>query len=114
VEETNRYARHVKSVESIEGGPKWTDITVACLKAFIVVHIYMGMKREPHIKAYWHREGFIFHCPIISNIMTQERFYENGRDSVRLGDVFKSLIPPRMNILRRINQDMIKCGKFDG
>jgi hypothetical protein len=79
VEETNRYARHVKSDGSTEGGPKWKDITVACLKAFIVVHIYMGMKREPNIKAYWHREGSLFHCPIISNIMTWERFREIRR-----------------------------------
>jgi hypothetical protein len=79
VEETNRYVRHVKSDGTIEGGPKWTDITVACLKAFIAMHIYMGMKRQPNITAYWQREGSIFHCPIISNIMTQERFCEIRR-----------------------------------
>jgi hypothetical protein len=27
-------------------------------------------------KVYWHREGLVFHCPIISNIMTHERFCE--------------------------------------
>jgi hypothetical protein len=74
-----KYVRHVKSDGTIEGGPKWTDITVACLKAFIAMHIYMGMKRQPNIKAYWQREGSIFHCPIISNIMTQERFCEIRR-----------------------------------
>jgi hypothetical protein len=79
VDKTNRYAKHVKSDGSTEGGPKWTDITVACLKAFIAMHIYMGMKREPNVKAYWHWEGSIFHCPIISNIMIRERFCEIRR-----------------------------------
>jgi hypothetical protein len=48
VEETNRYATKVKGDGTTEGGPKWKDITVACLKAFIAVHIYMGIKRQPN------------------------------------------------------------------
>jgi hypothetical protein len=102
-----KYVRHVKSDGTIEGGPKWTDIIMACLKAFIVVHIYMGMKRQPNIKAYWQREGSIFHCPIISNIMTRERFCE-------IRSCLHITSPATMNILKRVNRIMIKCGKLDG
>jgi hypothetical protein len=52
---------------------------VACLKAFIAIHIYMGIKWQPNMKVYWHRQVSFFHCPIISNIMTRERFTEIRR-----------------------------------
>jgi hypothetical protein len=79
VDETIRYATKVKGDGTTEGGPKWKDITVACLKAFIAVHIYMGIKRQPNSKVYWHWEGSFFHCPTISNIMTRERFCDIRR-----------------------------------
>jgi hypothetical protein len=56
------------------GGPKWVNLTMARLKAFLAIYMYMGMKRQPNIKSYWEREGSFFHCPTISNIMTRERF----------------------------------------
>jgi hypothetical protein len=39
----------------------------------------MGMKKQPNYKTYWENEGTIFHCPIISNIMTRERFIQLRR-----------------------------------
>jgi hypothetical protein len=51
-------------------------LTIAGLKAFLAIHMYMGMRRQPNIKSYWEREGSFFHCPTISNIMTRERFKE--------------------------------------
>jgi hypothetical protein len=41
-------------------------------------HIY-GHQTATKFKVYWHREGSFFHCPIISNIMTCERFCEIRR-----------------------------------
>jgi hypothetical protein len=52
---------------------------VAELRAFLATHIYMGMKRQLNIKSYWNKEGSFFHCPIISNIMTRDRFMELRR-----------------------------------
>jgi hypothetical protein len=49
------------------------------LKAFLAVYIYIGMKRQPDYKIYWEKEGSISYCPIISNIVTQERFTELHR-----------------------------------
>jgi hypothetical protein len=49
------------------------------LKAFLAIHMYMGMKRQPNYKSYWGKVGTLFHCPIISNIMTRERFIQLRR-----------------------------------
>jgi hypothetical protein len=69
--ETNRYASHVvDALGNTIGGPKWVHTSVAELKAFLAIHMYMGMKCQPNIKSYWSKEGSIFHCPTISNIMT--------------------------------------------
>jgi hypothetical protein len=53
--------------------------SVAKLKAFLAIHMYMGMKKQPNIKTYWEKYGSIFHCPIISNIMTRDRFMDLRR-----------------------------------
>jgi hypothetical protein len=78
--ETNRYASHVvDALGNTMGGPKWVHTSVAELKAFLTIHMYMGMKRQPNIKSYWSKEGSIFHCPTISNIMTRDRFMKLRR-----------------------------------
>jgi hypothetical protein len=47
---------------------------MAGLKAFLAIHMYMGMKRQPNYKSYWEKEGSLFYCPIISNIMSRAQF----------------------------------------
>jgi hypothetical protein len=75
VVETNRYAtRPLDAQGHTMEGSKWVNLTIAGLKAFIVIHMYMGMKRQPNMKCYWEKEGSFFHCPTISNIMPRERF----------------------------------------
>jgi hypothetical protein len=70
VTETNRYATHPMDAQgNCMGGPKWKNLTIARLKAFLAIHMYMGMKRQPNMKSYWEREGSFFHCPTTSNIM---------------------------------------------
>jgi hypothetical protein len=61
------------------GRTKWENLTVAGFKAFLAIQMYMGMKKQLNYKTYWEKEGSIFHCPIISNIMTRERFMELRR-----------------------------------
>jgi hypothetical protein len=78
--ETNRYATESLDAHgSTRGGPKWETLTVPGLKAFLAIHMYMSMKRQPNYKSYWEKEGIFFHCPIISNIMTRERFIQLQR-----------------------------------
>ena len=56
------------------GGVDWEPLTIPGLKAFIAILLDMGMKRQPNHKSYWQKEGSIFHCPIILNIMTRKCF----------------------------------------
>jgi hypothetical protein len=53
VQETNRYAtRLLDALGNCMGGPKWVNLTIAGLKAFLAIHMYMGMKRQPNNKSY--------------------------------------------------------------
>jgi hypothetical protein len=61
------------------GGKKWVNLTIAKLKAFLAIHMYMGMRRQPNIQTYWEKEGSIFQCAIISNIMSRFRFTQLRR-----------------------------------
>jgi hypothetical protein len=72
--ETNRYATEDLGDGKTYGGVDWEPLTVPGLKAFIVVLLYMGMKHQPNCKSYWQKEGSVFHCLVISNIMTGQRF----------------------------------------
>lgn len=48
------------------------------LKTFFVVNLYMGVNNfkeiNPSVKAYWARSEMLLWCPIISNVMTRDRF----------------------------------------
>jgi hypothetical protein len=78
--ETNRYTSQVvDALGNTRGGPKWVQTSVAELKAFLAIHMYMGMRRQLNIKSYWSKKGSLFHCPTISNIMTRDRFMELRR-----------------------------------
>jgi hypothetical protein len=78
--ETSRYATEPLDARgNIREGKKWEALTIADLKAFMAIHMYMGMKKQPNYKTYWEKEGNFFHCPIIANIMTRELFIELRR-----------------------------------
>jgi hypothetical protein len=80
VEETNRCTTAVVDAFGNTGeGRKWENLIVLGLKAFLAIHMYMGMKRQPNYKSYWKKEGLLFHCPIISNIMSRARFAQLRR-----------------------------------
>lgn len=42
--ETNRYATELDPNGNSRGGPKWEDLTLPGLKAFLAIVIYIGMK----------------------------------------------------------------------
>ena len=53
VKETNHYTIQLLDVQGNSmGGPKWMNLTIARLKAFLAIHMYMGMKRQPNMKSY--------------------------------------------------------------
>jgi hypothetical protein len=74
VNETNRYATSHNSDGINPGGADWELFTVAEFKTWLAIWLYMGMKKQPNMKSYWMKEGSVFHCPIISKIMSQNHF----------------------------------------
>ena len=71
--ETNRYARMViDPLGNTMEGPRQESLTLA-------IHIYMGLRKQSNIPSYWHKEVSIFHCPMISRIMTTAQFWELRR-----------------------------------
>jgi hypothetical protein len=80
VVETNQYANRVVDVlRNTRGGRKWEDLIIAGLKVFIAIRMYMGMKKQLNYKSYWEKEDFLFHYPIISNIMSRAWFSQLRR-----------------------------------
>jgi hypothetical protein len=73
VAKTNRYATTVGPDGSTLEGPTWRRFTVAGLKAFFAISIFMGLKKQPNVKTYWQRKGSFFHCPVISQIFIRDQ-----------------------------------------
>jgi len=74
--ETNRYVgQAVTEYESQynNGGPKWFDVTPGEFKAWLGIVILMGLKVTLTVRDYWKKSAF-WHCPIISGVMTRDRF----------------------------------------
>jgi hypothetical protein len=46
---------------------------MAGLKAFFIISIFMGLKKQPNMKTYWQRKGYFIHSPVISQIFTRDR-----------------------------------------
>lgn len=62
VVETNRYAGTPNADGICPGGPSWYQFTVAELKAYLAVQMFMGLKTQSNLKIYWARRGSFFHC----------------------------------------------------
>ena len=77
VREKNHYVElAIDGMENTMGGPQWKALTIVELQAFIAIHIYMGLKKQPNLETYWKKPGSVFYCPIISNTMTRARFFQ--------------------------------------
>jgi hypothetical protein len=63
----NSYAMVPDAIGKTLEGPKWEDITMAKLKAFMALALYMELKKQPNYKTYWMHHT-LFHCLMISNI----------------------------------------------
>ena len=74
VAETNRYARAINGAGKLPGGENWKDLTLPEFKVFLAITLYMGMRKQPNVKSYWMKSPSIFHCSIISNLLSRDRF----------------------------------------
>jgi hypothetical protein len=74
VNKTNWYAISHNRDGVIPRGVYWELFTVAEFKTWLAIWLYIGMKRQPNMKSYWMKEGSVFHCSIISKVMSRNRF----------------------------------------
>lgn len=56
----------------------WEPLTIAGLKSFMAIHIYIGLKKQPNLNTYWMHNS-IFHCSIILNIFSCKQFKDLRR-----------------------------------
>ena len=64
-----RYA-HQKNSSRNNGDPYWTPLTYPELKAYLAIHIIMGVKILPTVNAYWNTNPALG-CPWISSTMSK-------------------------------------------
>lgn len=73
--ETNRYVRQkINGLKITIEGWKWNDLIVSILMAFMVLILYMRLKKQLSIKIVWMKKLPILKCLAISNIMTHTHF----------------------------------------
>lgn len=73
--ETNRYALLRLGEEKFR---QWDDITEEDLLAYFGIMIVMGLVKLPSLADYWQRDS-LFHCSIIANSMSRDRFFDIHR-----------------------------------
>lgn len=113
VRETNRYASEVLHRDSTEtrGGKSWAPLQYEEFRAFLSITIYMGLKKLPHVRCYWMKDVPLFFCPVISQIISRERFESITRclhvAYQEEGEAVRSEAPDKIRKVRWLN-DTIK------
>jgi hypothetical protein len=81
IKETNRYASEVLDVKTQQtrGGLDWTLLGLEEFRAYISICLFMGLKKLPSLRMYWARNEPFLTCPIISHIMTRDRYEQITR-----------------------------------
>jgi hypothetical protein len=76
VRETNCYASEVidDKTGATRGGLDWTPLQLEEFRAFLAICLLMGLKKLPSKRLYWSRDEPLFRCPIISQLMTRDRY----------------------------------------
>jgi hypothetical protein len=76
IRETNWYALEIidDKAGTTRGGIKWTPLGLDEFQAYISICLQMGLKKLLCRRLYWSRDEPLFHCPIISQLLTRDRF----------------------------------------
>lgn len=74
VVETNRFAKDQKIGE--QNGKEFMEISVMELKAFMGLHLAMGLVKRSTIRSYWRSTPLFFATPSFPSIMKKSRFCE--------------------------------------
>jgi hypothetical protein len=83
VAEANQYATMVDREGRLPSRAYWKDITVAKLKDFLAITLYIGMKKQSNVKSYWMRPPTMMeenhgrrHCIMMDNYFTSIEVFE--------------------------------------
>jgi hypothetical protein len=75
VRETNRYASKVIEKDgATKDGHDWTPLVLEEFRAYLAICLFMGLKRLPSKRLYWSRGEPLFHCLVISQILTRDHY----------------------------------------
>jgi hypothetical protein len=76
VRESNRYASEVLDVQAraTRGGLEWKPLCLDEFRAYIAICLFMGLKKLPSRRLYWSKDEALFQCPLISHLMTRNRY----------------------------------------
>lgn len=96
ITETNKYADQTGDCTT-KRWSKWMDLNHQDLTKFLAIRMLMGINKKPDMTKYWSRDA-MFHFPIISKILPQDRFFEiqkylhfsDNNDYVQGDRVFKT------------------------
>ena len=88
-DETNLYAAQkrqdkIRAQPNNDPPPQWTETTAAELKAFMAIHIFMGINKMPNYRMYWSSD-MTFNQAFVSNMMTRNR-YEDLSSNFHVND----------------------------
>ena len=75
VTEANRYASFCMGDDKYQ---KWEKISLDDMHAYFGIMIIMGLTKLPALGDYWRRDP-LFHCSIIADCMSRDRFFEIHR-----------------------------------
>jgi hypothetical protein len=71
----DRYASEVIGKDgATRGGHGWTPLVLEEFRAYLTICLFMGLKRLPSIHLYWSWSEPLFHCPVIFQMMTRDRY----------------------------------------
>ena len=75
VKETNRYALEVIREDGrTRGGLKWIPLTIQEFEGYLSIRMFMSLKKLPNLRLYWSRDQVLYHCGIVSSMMSRDRF----------------------------------------
>ena len=77
--ETNQYVMEGDedgNILSNSRGKNWKPLTVLELKAFFGIQFYIGLQKQPSKKSYWLQDNSIFHCSLITKLISRNWFME--------------------------------------
>ena len=105
VAETNCYARCCMGDERYQ---KWERVSAEDLNAYFGIMMIMGLTKFPALSDYWRKDP-LFHCSIIADCMSRDRFFEIHRYLHFVNN--STITTPSTDRLHKIRQFLTMIGE---